>query len=159
MNSQLIIHHPYRTLQELQKTLDMGSDDVSLAWMVINDHYLTDLPLLVPPHVIAITAIFLAMTLKPNQVGLHTAMTSPVGQSVASPISKEPPSFAGGTSQAHQKKVQNLVSWVAEGEVDIQAVIECSQELISLYEAWDANVEKLCKEQITRFVKARGLDK
>lgn len=159
MNSQLIVHHPYRTLHELQSTLSMGQDDVSLAWSVINDHYLTDLPLLVPPHVIAVTAIFLAMTLKPTQAGLQAAMSSPASQGGASPISKEGHGAAIGASQAQQKKVQYLVSWVAEGEIDIQAVIECSQEIISLYEVWDLNAEKLCKEQIARFVKARGLDK
>ena len=66
MNSQMIIHHPYRTLQSLQETLHMGPDDVSLAWSIINDHYLTDLPLLYPPHTIALTAIFLALTTRPS---------------------------------------------------------------------------------------------
>lgn len=137
----------------------MGQDDITLAWSVINDHYLTDLPLLFPPHVIAVTAIFLAMTLKPTQAGLQAAMSSPAGQGSASSMSKETPGTTSIASQAQQKKVQNLVNWVAEGEIDIQAVIECSQEIISLYEVWDANTEKLCKEQIGRFVKARGLDK
>ena len=58
-----------------------------------------------------------------------------------------------------QKKVQGLVTWLAEGEVDIGAMIECSQEMISLYEVLDQYNEKPCKEQISRFVKARGLDK
>ncbi|KAK4696493.1 hypothetical protein P7C71_g1433, partial [Lecanoromycetidae sp. Uapishka_2] len=98
------------------------------------------------------------MTLKPAQAGLQAAMSSPAGQGATSPMSKEV-NTPSSTSQAHEKKVQNLVDWVAEGEIDIQAVIECSQEIISLYEVWDPNAEKLCKEQIARFVKARGLDK
>lgn len=159
MNSQLIVHHPYRTLHELQSILSMAQDDISLAWSVINDHYLTDLPLLAPPHVIAVTAIFLAMTLKPTQAGLQAAMSNPAGQGGASTMSKEGPATATNASQAQQRKVQNLVSWVAEGEVDIQAVIECSQEIISLYEAWESYSEKVCKDQVARFVKARGLDK
>lgn len=159
MNSQLIVHHPYRTLQGLQTTLDMAQDDVSLAWSIINDHYLTDMPLLFPPHVIAVTAIFLAMTLKPTQAGLQAAASTAAALNSTSSISKEQNGASLRAPNTQQKKVQNLVSWVAEGEIDIKAVVECSQEIISLYDVLEQYTEKTCKEQIARFVKARGLDK
>lgn len=159
MNSQLIIHHPYRTLHELQGTLSMGQDDISLAWSIINDHYLTDLPLLFPPHVIAVTAIFLAMTLKPTQAGLQAAASTASILSGVSTVTKDQSAASSVPSSAQQKKVQNLVSWLAEGEIDIKAVVECSQEIISLYDVWEQYNEKACKEGIARFVKARGLDK
>lgn len=159
MNSQLIIHHPYRTLHEFQGTLGMAQDDISLAWSIINDHYLTDLPLLVPPHVVAVTAMFLALTLKPTQTGLQAAASTAASLSSASPMSKELPGTTPGPPNTQQKKVQHLVSWLAEGEIDIKAVVECSQEIISLYDVWEQYDEKTCKEQIARFVKARGLDK
>ena len=57
MNSQLIVHHPYRTLLDLQTSLALSPDEMSLAWYVINDHYLTDLPMLHPPHVITMTSV------------------------------------------------------------------------------------------------------
>ena len=159
MNSQLIIHHPYRTLQDLQSTLSMAQDDTSLAWSIINDHYMTDLPLLYPPHVIAVTAIFLALTLKPTQAGLQAAASTAAALSSASSMPKDHSSSAIGVPNTQQKKVQNLVSWLAEGEIDIKAVVECSQEIISLYDVLEHFIEKTCKEQIARFVKARGLDK
>lgn len=64
-----------------------------------------------------------------------------------------------GVLSPQQRKVQGLVKWLAEGEVDIAAVVECSQEMISLYDVLDQYSEKACKEQIARFVKGRGLDK
>ena len=147
----------------------MAQDETSLAWFVINDHYLTDLPLLHPPHVIAVTAIFLAMTLKPTPGGLtsSTAFPGSVTNQLMPPMptvtAKEEATGAAGEAQMNlspqQRKVQGLVSWLAEGEVDIRAVVECSQEIISLYEVLDQYNEKPCKEQIARFVKARGLDK
>ena len=159
MDSQLIIHHPYRTLLDLQNTLNMAQDDISLAWSIINDHYMTDLPLLYPPHVIAVTAISLALTLKPTQAGLQAAASTAAALSSAVPTSKDQPGSVSGVPNTQQKKVQNLVSWLAEGEIDIKAVVECSQEIISLYDALEQYTEKTCKEQIARFVKARGLDK
>lgn len=159
MNSQLIVHHPYRTLQELQTTLNMAQEDVSLAGSILNDHYLTDLPLLFPPHVIAVTAIFLALTLKPTQAGLQAAASTAAALANASQAPNQTLNTGPVAMNTPQGKVQNLVSWLAEGEVDIKAVVDCSQEIISLYDMWDQYNEKLCKEQIARFVKARGLDK
>lgn len=159
MSSQLIIQHPYRTLTELQSSLSMAQEDGSLAWSIINDHYLTDLPLLFPPHIIAVTAIFLAITLKPTQAGLQAAANTAAVLANAGSVSKNIASTTNTASIAQQKKVQNLVSWLAEGEVDIKSVIDCSQEIISLYEMLEHYHEKVCREQINRFVKARGLDK
>lgn len=159
MNSQLIVHHPYRSLQKLQSTLSMAQEEISLAWSIINDHYLTDLPLLFPPHIIAVTAIFLALTLKPTQTGLQAAANTAAALARTSQVPTEASSSTNAATSSQQTKVQNLVSWLAEGEIDIQAVVDCSQEIISLYEVWEQYSEKACKERVARYVKARGLDK
>lgn len=153
MNSQLIIHHPYRSLAELQSHFQLTQEESLLAWSIINDHYLTDLPLLHAPHVIAITAMFLAVVLKPTQSGLHIHAAG-----VASAL-QALGNARGGAAQGTQNRVQKLVDWLAESTVDIEAIVECTQELISLYEVWDSYAEKACKDQIAKFVKARGLDK
>ena len=68
MRSQLIVWHPYRTLTELKdvQELKLTSDDLGLAWCIINDSYMTDLPLTCPPHLIAVIAVFLAIIFQPN---------------------------------------------------------------------------------------------
>ena len=153
MNSQLIIHHPYRSLAELQSHFQLTQEENALAWSIINDHYLTDLPLLHAPHVIAITAMFLSVVLKPTQGGLqvHAAGVTNALQTLGNARS------AG--AQGAQNRVQKLVDWLAESSVDMEAVVECTQELISLYEVWETYTDKTCKDQIAKFVKARGLDK
>jgi len=163
MNSQLIVHHPYRTLVELQGRMSMSQDEITLAWSVINDHYLTDLPLLYPPHVIAVTAILLAVVLKPSQASLHAAAASVAAVASAAQAAKESPSHvlqSTTQSNARHTKPQKLVTWLAaESEINIEDIISCTQEIISLYEVWEQYNEKICKEQIARFVKGRGLDK
>ncbi|KAI9803385.1 MAG: hypothetical protein M1833_000904 [Piccolia ochrophora] len=172
MNSQLIVHHPYRTLSELQTTLGLSQEETALAWAVINDHYLTDLPLLYPPHVIAVTAIFLTIVLKPTPGNpnhstattlnaLHSSQTGTNGKLSPGPGTHS----SGGKSStpssgvATTSKSQKVVSWLAESEVNMEDVIDCTQEIISLYDVWDQYNERVCKEQINRFVKGRGLDK
>lgn len=157
----MIVHHPYRTLSELQSELSLTSEEVALSWSVINDHYLTDLPLLHPPHVIAIMAIIVAVVFKPShptnysgstQSALASAMRDGGGMHMMAALSDKPGS-------GPPPKIQKLVGWLAESEVDIKAVIECTQELVSLYEVWEQYSEKTCKELIGRMVKSKNLDK
>jgi cyclin C len=152
LNSQLILHHPYRSLSDMQQQFQLTQEENSLAWSIINDHYLTDLPLLHAPHVIAIMAMCLAVVLKPTQTGLqiHAAGVASALQTLGNARNA-----AGPAASRYQK----LVEWLAESSVDIEAVIECAQELISLYEMWESYNEKTCKDHIAKFVKGRGLDK
>ncbi|KAI9862141.1 MAG: RNA polymerase II holoenzyme cyclin-like subunit [Trichoglossum hirsutum] len=169
MNSQLIVHQPYRSLSDLQSTFSLAQDEVALAWSIINDHYLTDLPLLYPPHIVALTAVFLAVVLKPTQTSLHAAATSAVAaasavQAATNSVNSSGNGFqssgsGGNATSTPQTKVQELVSWLAESDADVEAIIDCTQELISLYDVWDQYNEKVCKEQIARYVKARGIDR
>ncbi|KAJ5938952.1 hypothetical protein N7454_002446 [Penicillium verhagenii] len=160
MSSQLIVHHPYRTLTEMQDELPLSPDEVALAWSVINDHYLTDLPLLHPPHIIAIMAIIISVVFKPvhstnfggsAQTALASAMRDASSMNMLAALSDK--------TNHGPPRIQKLVLWLAESEVDIKAVIECTQELLSLYEVWEQYSEKHCKELIGRMVKTKNLDK
>jgi cyclin C len=164
MSSQMIIHHPYRSLTSLQGIFSLTQEESNLAWSIINDHYMTDLPLLFAPHIIALMAILLALVLRPNQTGVqsagnaagniasaaHAALSS-VGSS-KSPIAEKP-------NSGPRTKVQKLANWLAESNIDIEAIVDCTQEIISFYEFQEQYNEKLAREQINRFVKARSLDK
>ena len=179
MNSQLIVHHPYRTLTELRRELPLASEEFVLAWSVINDHYLTDLPLLYPPHVIAVTAIVMAIVFMPHhhhqqqlqqqQQMMRTSASSPHPSAMAAAMRENNNSNNNGSDMAILAaainegnavtkvpiRVQHLVGWLGESEVDIEAIVECTQELLSLYEAWELYSEVNCREMIGRMVKGR----
>lgn len=196
MNSQLIIHQPYRTLTSLQSVLNLTSDEMALAWSIINDHFMTDMPLIYPPHTIALTAILLAIVFRPSQnsqgtgagqgssggaaalgqpnVASVNAMTAALNQlqNRAQPPTPGGSGMAGqgqtgqqadGASNANKmerfSKVQRFGFWLAESNIDIEAMIDCTQELISFYECQEQYNDKLTREQVVRFIKARGLDK
>jgi len=151
LSARLIIHHPYRTLLDLTQTFNMTAEENTLAHSIINDHYNTDLPFMYPPHVIAVTAIFLAIVLRPAQSGLqaHAATTSSGNfqNALQQGIS------AMGGNKSYGVKVTRLVEWLAESQIDMEAVIIATQELISLYEAWEGYSERVFKEAISRFMK------
>lgn len=187
MSSQLIVHQPYRTLTSLRSELSLVDEDVQLAKSVINDHYMTDLPLLFPPHVIALVAILLALVLRPNSVapgqpgasaaaaaGLAAAQAAlsqansgaiPTGGGAMSAFPPVPPQPVSGQEarekqqEARITRVQHFAAWLAESTVDIASMVDATQEIISFYECYEKYNEKLTREQINRFVKAGSLDR
>ncbi|KAB5585274.1 cyclin-C [Coniochaeta sp. 2T2.1] len=204
MNSQLIVHQPYRTLTMLQAEFNLGQEEVALAWSVVNDSYMTDLPLLYPPHVIACTAVLLAVVLRPTgntqsqasnnsantQAGLAAAaaalsqaqarqasfggQTTPFGTPVSSQGTQQGGGYDNSQQQQQQQqekrpappqadarvgKVQRFAAWLGESGIDIEAMVDSTQELISFYECYEQYNDKITREQINRYVKARGLDK
>lgn len=164
MSSQMIVHQPYRTLSALQVTLSLTQEEAALAWSIINDHYMTDLPLLFPPHIIAVMAILLALVLRPNTTGIQSASgsASTIASAAQGALSSAGQMKAGGAESkggGERSEVQRLSNWLAESNVDIEAIVDCTQEIISFYEFQEQYNEKLAREQINRFVKARGLDK
>ncbi|KAL4801124.1 cyclin-like protein [Aspergillus venezuelensis] len=159
MHSQLIIHHPYRTLSDLQSELSLTSDEVALAWSVINDHYLTDLPLLYPPHVIAVMAIIVAVVFKPSSQTSFHGSAAPIAGAMREGGMNILAALGDRGGVGPPPRIQKLIGWLAESDVDIKAVIECTQELVSLYEVWEQYSEKNCKEFLGRMVKTKSLDK
>jgi cyclin C len=179
MNSQLIIHQPYRTLSKLQSTFFLTPDEVSLAWSIINDHYITDLPLLYPPHIIALTAMLLCLVFRPNSVAGSSAATNmaaataalaqaqaQIGRAMPMPGVASGQTTPGGGApdkdkqqEARVGKIQRFAAWLAESEVNIEDMVDCTQELVSYYEVNEQYNDKATRDQINRYVKARGLDK
>lgn len=88
-----------------------------------------------------------------------TSPSTPISAPTSTTISGGGAGASNGGNTNHKNKIQGLVNWLAEGEINIKSVVDCAQELIGLYQAWEVYNEKSCKEGIARFVKGRGLDK
>ncbi|KAK2593977.1 RNA polymerase II holoenzyme cyclin-like subunit [Conoideocrella luteorostrata] len=178
MSSQLIIHQPYRTLTSLRAELSLVDEDVQLARSVVNDSFNSDLPLICSPHIIALVAILLALVLRPNSTspgqtasGSAAAAGLAAAQAALSQAQSrnghggllEAPSTGSDSKEKQQEaritRVQHFAAWLAESSVDIVSMVDATQEMISLYEFYEQYNDKLTREQINRFVKARGLDK
>lgn len=186
LSARLIVHHPYRTLGELAPIFGLSNEEQTLARNIINDSYNTDLSLLYPPHVIAVTAIFLAVVLRPaNQpAGLQTYASSSSSPLQSPGFASGPPAHTGsaqhfpptpnfspsgnpatsanaaqsamfgalsGLKQAGPK-LHKMIDWLAESKIEMGAVVDATQELVSLYQVWEEYDERKCKEGITKFM-------
>ncbi|KAK5658614.1 hypothetical protein OQA88_2007 [Cercophora sp. LCS_1] len=188
MHSQLIVHQPYRTLTSLQGEFGLVPEEVSTCWSVINDHFMTDLPLLYPPHIIALTAMLLALVLRQTSGPGGSNANAAVGLAAATAVMAQAQARAaltGGASGHHPPtlmsqgstgsqgtsssqgdgrvdikkatKVEKFGKWLAESNIDVEAMVDCTQELISFYECHEQYNDKQTREAINRFIKARGL--
>ncbi|GAM84892.1 hypothetical protein ANO11243_028940 [Dothideomycetidae sp. 11243] len=156
LSSRLIVHHPYRTLHDLAPDLNLTADETSLAASIVNDHYNTDLPFLYPPHIAAVTAIFLAVVLRPSQTALQAHSTSSTAAASSTQLQQVMQGGLAGAmtgSKGHHAKVVRLVEWLAEAKVDLDAIVSAIQEIISLYELWESYSERPVKDAISRFLK------
>jgi cyclin C len=147
LNSQLIVHHPYRTLLDLQGALGLSNEEVAVAWWVVNDAYLTDAMLLFAPHVVALAAVGLPVVLKPSVGGVVGGGGPGVAVAVMG-------SGAGGKAAGKETKSQRLIAYLATSGVDIEDVVDATQEIVSLYECWEGFTgDKAIKEAMARLVK------
>lgn len=170
MSSQLLVHQPYRTLLSLRTELPLSEEDVTLTKSIINDSFMTDLPLTFSPHTICLVAILLALVLRPASgqsngaaagLAIVQATLSQVQARGGAPTDHPmPPEAKEKTTQdIRVAKVQQFAVWLSESQVDVAAMVDATQEVVSFYECFEQYNDKLTREQINRFVKARGLDK
>lgn len=191
LHSQLIVWHPYRSLTSLKESskLALTNEELSLAWSIINDTFMTDLPLTCPPYLIAVTAMFLAVIFIPGKsslefkqnegqgtearfssLGGRPGVSSGMHQAAASSMmnanSMPPPaqvspavSKARITAAAlNSEKIQNIITFLVESDIDIRRMIDATQTIISLYEAWEQYSEKVVKDAITRCIRQQHLE-
>lgn len=158
MNSQMIIHQPYRSLNVLAAEFALTQEETQLAWTIINDHYMTDLPLLYAPHIIALTAILLVLA------PAYATQSNGPPNTVQGTLQRAAQDRIGMVTDRKmqptaQTKINQFRAWLASSTVDIEAMIDASQEMISFYEVLGNYSEKTVTEQIHRFIKGRNLNK
>ncbi|KAH8696445.1 putative C-type cyclin [Talaromyces proteolyticus] len=161
MSSQLIVHHPYRTVSELSAELELSTEEVNQASNLISDHYQTDLPLLYPPHIIAVMAVLLAVLFGGGQRGTHGSMPHSMAASLREGGMGATMSALGADRHGARPdpRIQKIINWLAESDVDIRAIVECTQEMVSLYELMEGFNIQHVKEVITRMMKTKNIDK
>ncbi|KAG0255795.1 hypothetical protein DFQ27_006067 [Actinomortierella ambigua] len=168
----LIVYHPYRDLILIAKDLKLEESNLQTAWFVINDSYRTDVCLLYAPHMISLAALYIICVLhSENRIKdgsssgsaghghIHHSMlheanlssSSPMLNNMGNPLHAQLYSMAskkspGGPAYGEGQGINNrdMVQWFAELNVDMEEIIEITQEILSLYDIWrDYNEESV----------------
>lgn len=127
LDSYLVVYHPYRSLSQLVENMVLSNSQLSFiknetlyAWSLINDSYATDLLLLYPPHIIATAALYITV------VRSHTVQVPRVTK----------------------RDFQVFAQYLGHCGIDLEKVVEATQELMSLYARWENYDEHLCKDKM-----------
>ncbi|ORX48023.1 C/H/G cyclin [Hesseltinella vesiculosa] len=103
----LIVWHPYRPLVQICQELGMKEQGLQFAWFIVNDSFRTDVCLMYPPHMIALAALYMTVV-------LHHA------------------EFAPGSIGERT----DMAQWFADLNVEVETLVEITQEILSIYEVW-----------------------
>ncbi|KAH7927034.1 cyclin-like protein [Leucogyrophana mollusca] len=173
LECDLTIFHPYRTLLSLCKTesssdlqaeageVAAGIDDglrywgsgdgqlelpdgaLQLAWSIINDTYRSNLCVVYPPHLLAITALYLTLVLHSPTREMLQSHSSSAAQQVQSQLTEHQTSPRRSSRQAShasntgKKSAQDFIGFFADLNVSMPLIATIAQEIISLYTLWD----------------------
>ncbi|KAG9316961.1 cyclin-like protein [Chiua virens] len=168
LECDLTVFHPYRTLMALcrkesadesiaeagevgvgvddgprywgmgEGRLELGDDALQITWSIINDTYRSDLCLLYPPHLLAITALYLTLVLHAPTRDLLQPKSTPTlpNDAHANPLRRSSRQ-ASSASTLESKKPQDIIGFFAGLNVSMSLVATIAQEMISLYSAWE----------------------
>ncbi|KAH7888231.1 cyclin-like protein [Phlebopus sp. FC_14] len=122
--------------------LELPDDAVQLAWSIINDTYRSDLCLLYPPHLLAITSLYLTLVLHAptrelirQQQSLSATTTGDKQDTLFPRRSSRQASISSLSSKKpHQ---QDIISFFAGLNVSMPLIATIAQEIISLYSMWE----------------------
>ncbi|EIW62296.1 cyclin-like protein [Trametes versicolor FP-101664 SS1] len=188
LDCDLIVFHPYRTLMTLcgkracpaseaeageaddaagDGRMPLGDVAVQTAWFIINDTYRSELCLLYPPHLIAITAIYLTLVFNPaTRATIQAASAAPSSASSTSGSSSQhDASRRSSRSASSSSKRQHasapaqppdLIGWMAGLNVSMPLVATLAQEIIALYALWDRYDEDAAQRHAHLLRGARG---
>ena len=183
MDLFLILHHPYRSLLQIRDYLNenfalygfsLSDDELQNSWSLINDSYITDLHLLLPPHIIAIATIYITIVLKKNisslRLGANSMSTDPVGLdphtkhnsihaedlmalATGGSAINDIGNLASDTNGFHDMeldentvKINKFMAFLDHSHVNLNQVVEAIQDIINLYAVWNRYNEMTVKK-------------
>lgn len=130
LQSYLIVHHPYKSMEQIVEALkdapyklNLSSDDLQNCWSLINDSYINDVHLTYAPHVIAIACLFITISIQGSNTK-DLSMTSAVSEVLKSDAALTP-------------QQETFFRFLAESHIDLEEVMDTIQQQIILYDHWD----------------------
>lgn len=112
--------------------MEVDEGVLQISWFILNDSYRTDAPLLYPPYIIALSAIYIAFCL--TSMSNSSARTR--ASSTQRPELLQSASINEGLNLLPPPK--NAAEFLAGFQVSLPMLFGCVQEIIGLYPVWEA---------------------
>lgn len=161
MDSYLFLHHPYKLLLQIQTFLceneqfgfKLNDDELQNSWSLLNDSYITDLHLLLPPHIIAISAIYITIVLKKH---LSTIKNQQVDKEMhiddLMTLTKKTKDFDNDEDTI---KINKFMNFLNHSHVNFDELIDAIQDIINVYIVWNRYNEQGVKSALQMMLLGR----
>ncbi|KAI0337540.1 cyclin-like protein [Trametopsis cervina] len=123
--------------------LELQEGALQMAWFIVNDSFRSDLCLIYPPHLIAVTAIYLTLVFHSSTRNSLHFQSSPTPSSVtqgstsqSSPAGNPRRSSRSSSGQSRRAD-QDIVGFMAGLNVNMEVIASIAQEIISRYTLWE----------------------
>ena len=149
----LLLHHPYKLLLQIQAFLKeniniygivLSDDELQHSWSLINDSYITDLHLLLPPHIIAVALVYITIVLKKHLVAIKNSsdvanQEMHIDDLMALTGKKEKPdaTFSDMAADEDTIRINKFMNFLNHLHVNYDQVIDAIQDIINVYIVWN----------------------
>ncbi|CCH59425.1 hypothetical protein TBLA_0B05990 [Henningerozyma blattae CBS 6284] len=142
LDSYLIVHHPYNSMEEIIKclkqepyNLKLNNEDIQNCWSLINDSYIiNEVHLLYSPHIIAVSCLFITICLRNvKSINNYNNMNSGVNE--------DSRNNTNSNMEINKKKQEIFNRFLAESQINLEEVMDTIQQTITLYEHWESYQE------------------
>lgn len=156
MDSYLVLHHPYKSLLQMQQYLSdhfatfkfvLSEQDLQHAWSLINDSYVTDVHLVYPPHVIAVACVYITVVLR-----RHIAASGPGGSNLTSMHIDDLADMSAVTASDsfvfdHDvNPATKVVDFINQSHMNLEEIVDVVEEVLKLYGVWNRYNEAAWKK-------------
>ncbi|GMM34717.1 cyclin-dependent protein serine/threonine kinase regulator [Saccharomycopsis crataegensis] len=127
--------------------LILHQDELQVSWSIINDSYITDLSLIFPPHIISLGAIYIAVVLRCSAM-MNDRASSAILRRAGVDLPNKPGTTNTGPNIEGRMNI--LTNFMGISNIDLNEVIEAVQEILTLYEVWEAYDENKLRKKVQK---------
>ncbi|WWD22780.1 hypothetical protein CI109_107273 [Kwoniella shandongensis] len=113
--------------------MEIDEGVLQISWFLLNDTYRTDVHLLYPPYIIALSAIYIAFCL----TSMNNSSSSTRTRTSSSQIHNLSTSMAINDSLDLPPPPSSTAEFLASFQVSLPTLFACVQEIVSLYPVWE----------------------
>ncbi|KAK8844672.1 hypothetical protein IAR55_006521 [Kwoniella newhampshirensis] len=113
--------------------MEIDEGVLQISWFILNDTYRTDVHLLYPPYVIALSAIYIAFCL----TSMNNSSSSTRTRTSSSQVHNLSTSISINESLHLPPPPASTAEFIASFQVSLPTLFACVQDIVSLYPVWE----------------------
>ncbi|RLV87305.1 RNA polymerase II holoenzyme cyclin-like subunit [Meyerozyma sp. JA9] len=164
MDSYLVLHHPYKSLLQIQQYLSdnfatykfaLSEQDLQHAWSIINDSYVTDVHLVYPPHIVAVACIYITVVLRRHASAGDSTGAGDLTAMHIDDLAEMSVVASSGDNFSFDHDVNRaakLTNFINHSHMNLEEIVDVVEDILNMYVLWnrynEANWKKAFQDML-----------